>query len=125
MREIFKEKQRNLGPNEQRKCTLEHQEIEAAKKRKELDTSGMIVQKIDFSIESPSTSNVFISEPSCSSDFYHGGEETIVHELVDKSTSTEDFEVVGQGSSNSETQTAEFGLYVCKLYLSSSRRIIL
>ena len=92
---------------ERRKRTLERQEIEAAKKRKELDTSGMIVQKIDFSIESPSTSNVFISEPSCSSDFYHGGEETIVHELVDKSTSTEDFEVVGQGSSNSETQTAE------------------
>ncbi|PFX14829.1 hypothetical protein AWC38_SpisGene20985 [Stylophora pistillata] len=96
---------------DRRKRSLERQEMEAAKKRKELDKSGSIVQKIDFCIDDSSTGKLLCSEPSCSKDFYDGECETVgettLH-MVENSTSTEDFEIVCEGSSNTDTQINEF-----------------
>ena len=80
---------------DRRKRTIEQQEIEAAKKRKELDQSGCRAQDIPFSEVEPSTSSSMEwSDP--------------MEELakVDKATQTD--KPLETGKAESETQTEEF-----------------
>ncbi|XP_022799863.1 uncharacterized protein LOC111337765 [Stylophora pistillata] len=111
---------------DRRKRSLERQEMEAAKKRKELDKSGSIVQKIDFCIDYSSTGKLLCSEPSCSKDFYDGECETVgettLH-MVENSTSTEDFLIVCEGSSNTDTQIDEFNyMFTSSVYRAPDER---
>ncbi|XP_048587471.1 uncharacterized protein LOC125570212 [Nematostella vectensis] len=105
---------------ERRKRSIERQQIEAAKKRKELEQTGLTVQNIDFAIASTSTEDVSgldaHSNEACGStsyEYFDGDEtekgiQTVVHEMIDRSTSTEDFEVVSEGRRNRGMQTQEF-----------------
>lgn len=105
---------------ERRKRNIERQQIEAAKKKKELEQSGLAVQNIDFATASASTNDCTSSDPrsdeacgSTSYEYFDGngtekGTRTVVHNMVDCSTSTEDFEVVSEGRRNRGIQTIEF-----------------
>ncbi|XP_020917574.1 uncharacterized protein LOC110254867 [Exaiptasia diaphana] len=107
---------------ERRKRNIERQQLEAAKKRKELDQSGLPVQNIDFATASSSNDDVSSLDPlyvdeACGStsdaEYCDGtemekGTQTVVHKVVERSTSTEDFEVVSEGRRNRGTPTLEF-----------------
>ena len=107
-------KARGERVKERRKRQLERQEIEAAKKRKELNQSGLPIQEIDFTSDIASTASssrldANLDEPSCDRSC-DGGEET--HEIfqASKSTSTDhiDTEIRPEGTKSTETQTEEF-----------------
>ena len=86
---------------ERRKRIIEQQETEVAKKRKELDQSGTVVQSIDFYGKSTQcTSGANIGEPSCSTAHV---DETEVHEVVTFDRSTQTYlPPVPEGYSNAE-----------------------
>lgn len=103
---------------ERRKRNIERQQIEAANKKKELEQSGLAVQNIDFTTASASTDDVSSLDPdeACGSTNYgysdgnetEKGNRTVVHIMVDRSTSTEDFEIVSEGRRNRGIQALEF-----------------
>lgn len=96
---------------ERRKRTLERQEIEAAKKRMELDKTGLPVHEIDLSSDSAMDCASFEAcDESCVTAEVENekGTQTITKKMAEESTSTEDFELVFEGSRNTATQTEEF-----------------
>ena len=106
-------KARGERVKERRKRELERQEIEAAKKRKELNQSGLPIQEIDFTSDIASTASsssldTNLNEPSFSTSC-DGGEETDeISVQADKSASTDDIEIRPKGTRDTETQTEEF-----------------
>ena len=90
-------KARGERVKERRKRKLERQEIEAAKKRKKLNQSGLPIQEIDFTSDIASTASsssldTNLNEPSCGTSC-DGCEETNEIFQADKSASTDVIEI--------------------------------
>ena len=117
------EKARDERVKERRKHELERQEIEAAKKRKELNQSGLPILDI-ASTASSSSLYTNLNEPSCSTSC-DGDEETDEIIQVDKLTSTDDFEILWEEQKTLKQRQKNSIICLQALYIESETNIIL
>lgn len=117
------EKARDERVKERRKHELERQEIEAAKKRKELNQSGLPILDIASTASSFSL-YTNLNEPSCSTSC-DGDEETDEIIQVDKLTSTDDFEILWEEQKTLKQRQKNSIICLQALYIESETNIIL
>ena len=117
------EKARDERVKERRKHELERQVIEAAKKRKELNQSGLPILDI-ASTASSSSLYTNLNEPSCSTSC-DGDEETDEIIQVDKLTSTDDFEILWEEQKTLKQRQKNSIICLQALYIESETNIIL
>ena len=120
---VVAEKARDERVKERRKHELERQEIEAAKKRKELNQSGLPILDIASTASSFSL-YTNLNEPSCSTSC-DGDEETDEIIQVDKLTSTDDFEILWEEQKTLKQRQKNSIICLQALYIESETNIIL
>lgn len=116
-------KARDERVKERRKHELERQEIEAAKKRKELNQSGLPILDIASTASSFSL-YTNLNEPSCSTSC-DGDEESDEIIQVDKLTSTDDFEILWEEQKTLKQRQKNSIICLQALYIESETNIIL